>query len=143
MQEKLWVYRPGRYRVDHFLRQLVQQVSHINLLSKDWYLTEAGPEHPFYVSDNRWVLENRNDFGVAVISAWPCPAYKSICPVIDMMLAMYCPSSREQKVREKQHLLHLIARAPGSNPASCARLKCSSMSQAYWTIFLCRFLQKM
>nr|QUN02521.1 hypothetical protein [Escherichia coli O25b:H4-ST131] len=34
------------------LRQLVQQVSHINLLSKDWYLTETWARTSFYVSDN-------------------------------------------------------------------------------------------
>lgn len=28
------------------------------------------------------------------------------------MLAMYCPSIREQKVREKQHLHHLLAKSP-------------------------------
>lgn len=33
---------------DIFLRQLVQQVSHIDLLlKKDWYLLETGPERPF------------------------------------------------------------------------------------------------
>ncbi|MGE9641640.1 DUF4238 domain-containing protein, partial [Escherichia coli] len=56
---------PGGDTRDIFLRQLVQQVSHIkHLLSKDWYLLETRPEHPFYVSDNPVVLENRNDFGV-------------------------------------------------------------------------------
>ncbi|HCQ3165251.1 TPA: DUF4238 domain-containing protein, partial [Escherichia coli] len=29
-----------------------------------------------------------------------------------LMLAMYCPSIREQMVRQKQHLQHLLARAP-------------------------------
>ncbi len=49
---------------DIFLRQLVQQVSHIDLLlKKDWYLLETRPERPFYVSDNPVVLKNSNDFG--------------------------------------------------------------------------------
>ena len=41
---------PGGDTRDIFLRQLVQQVSHIkHLLSKDWYLHGTGPEHPFCV----------------------------------------------------------------------------------------------
>ncbi|HCN5775217.1 TPA: DUF4238 domain-containing protein, partial [Escherichia coli] len=49
---------------DIFLRQLVQQMSHIDhLLKKDWYLLETRPESPFYVSDNPVVLKNSNDFG--------------------------------------------------------------------------------
>lgn len=59
-------------------RQLVQQVSHIDhLLSKDWFLLETKPEHPFFVSDNQVVLKNCNDFG---LSDWPYPAYYFICP---------------------------------------------------------------
>lgn len=61
---------------DIFLRQLVQQVSHIDLLlKKDWYLLETRPERPFYVSDNPVVLKNSNDFGPygnldVLIQAW-------------------------------------------------------------------------
>ncbi|MGA3715913.1 DUF4238 domain-containing protein, partial [Escherichia coli] len=102
---------PGGDTRDIFLRQLVQQVSHIkHLLSKDWYLLETRPEHPFYVSDNPVVLENRNDFGVYGNIGLAVPGIQIYLPLSStLMLAMYCPSIREQKVREKQHLLHLIA----------------------------------
>ncbi|EKJ7133571.1 DUF4238 domain-containing protein, partial [Klebsiella pneumoniae] len=109
---------PGGDTRDIFLRQLVQQVSHIkHLLSKDWYLLETRPEHPFYVSDNPVVLENRNDFGVYGNIGLAVPGIQIYLPLSStLMLAMYCPSIREQKVREKQHLLHLIARAPDLIP---------------------------
>ncbi|MDV5280161.1 DUF4238 domain-containing protein [Leclercia adecarboxylata] len=59
----LWACRRERYQ-GYFLRQLVQQMSHIeHLLKKDWYLLETSPERPFYVSDNPVVLKNSNDFG--------------------------------------------------------------------------------
>ncbi|HGW1730948.1 TPA: DUF4238 domain-containing protein, partial [Klebsiella pneumoniae] len=83
----------------------------------DWYLLETRPEHPFYVSDNPVVLENRNDFGVYGNIGLAVPGIQIYLPLSStLMLAMYCPSIREQKVREKQHLLHLIARAPDLIP---------------------------
>ena len=93
-------------------------MSHIkHLLSKAWYLLETRPEHPFYVSDNPVVLENRNDFGVYGNIGLAVPGIQIYLPLSStLMLAMYCPSIREQKVREKQHLLHLIARAPDLIP---------------------------
>ncbi|MDV5280160.1 hypothetical protein QM104_24485 [Leclercia adecarboxylata] len=39
------------------------------------------------------------------------------------MLAMYCPSIREQMVRQKQHLQHLLARAPHLIPVTFGLLK--------------------
>ncbi|AOI29414.1 TPA: DUF4238 domain-containing protein [Citrobacter freundii] len=99
---------------DIFLRQLVQQVSHIDhLLNKDWYLLETKPEHPFYVSDNPVVLKNSNDFGPYGNIGLAVRGIQIYLPLSStLMLAMYCPSIREQKVREKQHLHHLLARAP-------------------------------
>lgn len=103
---------------DIFLRQLVQQVSHIDhLLSKDWYLLETTPEHPFYVSDNPVVLKNSNDFGPYGNIGLAVRGIQIYLPLSSkLMLAMYCSSIREQKVREKQHIQHLVARAPHRIP---------------------------
>lgn len=97
-----------------FLRQLVQQMSHIDhLLKKDWYLLETRPEHPFYVSDNPVVLENRNDFGPYGNLGLAVRGIQIYLPLSStLMLAMYCPSIREQMIRQKQHLHNLLARAP-------------------------------
>ncbi|HCO2341430.1 TPA: DUF4238 domain-containing protein [Escherichia coli] len=99
---------------DIFLRQLVQQVSHIDLLlKKDWYLLETRPERPFYVSDNPVVLKNSNDFGPYGNLGLAVRGIQIYLPLSStLMLAMYCPSIREQMVRQKQHLQHLLARAP-------------------------------
>lgn len=99
---------------DIFLRQLVQQMSHIDhLLKKDWYLLETRPEHPFYVSDNPVALENRNDFGPYGNIGLAVRGIQIYLPLSSsLMLAMYCPSIREQKVRQKQHLHNLLAKAP-------------------------------
>lgn len=99
---------------DIFLRQLVQQVPHIeHLLNKDWYLLEAKPEYPFYVSDNPVVLKNSNDFGPYGNIGLAVRGIQIYLPLSStLMLAMYCPSIREQKVREKQDLQTLLARAP-------------------------------
>lgn len=99
---------------DIFLRQLVQQVSHIDhLLNKDWYLLETSPEHPFYVSDNPVVLKNSNDFGPYGNIGLAVRGIQIYLPLSStLMLAMYCPSIREQKVRQKQDLQILLARAP-------------------------------
>lgn len=99
---------------DIFLRQLVQQMSHIDhLLSKDWYLLETRPEHPFYVSDNPVVLENRNDFGPYGNIGLAVPGIQIYLPLSStLMLAMYCPSIRGKMVRDKQNLQQLLARAP-------------------------------
>ncbi|MEN4874139.1 DUF4238 domain-containing protein [Kosakonia cowanii] len=99
---------------DIFLRQLVQQVSHIDhLLNKDWYLLETRPEHPFYVSDNPVVMENSNDLGPYGNIGLAVLGIRIYLPLSStLMLAMYCRSIRDQKVRDKQHLHHLLARAP-------------------------------
>lgn len=99
---------------DIFLRQLVQQVPHIeHLLNKDWYLVETKPEHPFYVSDNPVVLKNSNDFGPYGNIGLAVRGIQIYLPLSStLMLAMHCPSIREQKVREKQDLQNLLARAP-------------------------------
>ncbi|MDR7345356.1 hypothetical protein J2X14_003803 [Pantoea alhagi] len=96
------------------MRQLVQQVPHIEyLLKKDWYLLETAPEHPFYVSDNPVVMKNSNDlgpYGNIGLAVRGIQIYLSLSSTL--MLAMYCLSIREQMIRQKQHLLHLLARAP-------------------------------
>ncbi|WP_407437637.1 DUF4238 domain-containing protein [Lelliottia sp.] len=99
---------------DVFLRQLVHQVSHIDhLLNKDWYLIETKPEHPFYVSDNPVVLENRNDFGPYGNIGLAVPGIQIYLPLSStLMLAMYCPSIRGKMVRDKQNLQQLLARSP-------------------------------
>lgn len=110
---------PGGDHKDVFLRQLVQQVSHIkHLLSKDWYLLETKPEHPFFVSDNPVVLKNSNDFGPYGNIGLAVPGIQIYLPLSStLMLAMYCPSIREQKIRQKQELLHNIVNAPHLIPA--------------------------
>jgi len=99
---------------DIFLRQLVQQMSHIDhLLKKDWYLLETRPERPFYVSDNPVVLKNSNDFGPYGNLGLAVRGIQIYLPLSStLMLAMYCPSIREQMIRQKQHLHNLLARAP-------------------------------
>lgn len=57
---------------DVYLRQFVQQVSHIyHLMKKDWYLLETAQEHPFYVSDNPVVMKNSMTSVRRLISLWP------------------------------------------------------------------------
>lgn len=111
--ETLGLSAGGEYR-DVFLRQLVQQVSHIDhLLSKDWYLLETKPEHPFFVSDNPVVMENRNDFEPYGNIGLAVPGIQIYLPLSStLMLAMYCPSIREKMVRYRQNLQQLLARAP-------------------------------
>ncbi len=103
-------------REDHrdvFLRQLVQQVSHIDhLLNKDWYLLETKPEHPFFVSDNPVVLKNRNDFGPYGNIGLAVPGIQIYLPLSStLMLVIYCPSIREKKIRLKQVILHNLVNA--------------------------------
>lgn len=99
---------------DIFLRQLVRQVSHIDhLLNKDWYLLETRPEHPFYVSDNPVVLKNSNDFGPYGNIGLAVRGIQIYLPLSStLMLAMYCPSIREQKILQKQDIQHCLAIAP-------------------------------
>ncbi|GKX46631.1 DUF4238 domain-containing protein [Pectobacterium carotovorum] len=99
---------------DIFLRQLVQQMPHIDhLLNKDWYLLETSQEHPFYMSDNPVVLKNSNDFGPYGNIGLAVRGIQIYLPLSStLMLAMYCPSIREQKVRQKLDLQTLLARAP-------------------------------
>ncbi|MEH4661135.1 DUF4238 domain-containing protein [Phytobacter diazotrophicus] len=115
--EALGLLSEGATR-DIFLRQLVQQMSHIDhLLNKDWYLMETSPEHPFYVSDNPVVLKNSNDFGPYGNIGLAVPGIQIYLPLSStLLLAMYCPSIREQKVRQKQDIHHLLARAPELMP---------------------------
>lgn len=103
-------------REDHrdvFLLQLVQQVSHIDhLLNKDWYLLETKPEHPFFVSDNPVVLKNSNDFGLYGNIGLAVPGIQIYLPLSStLMLAIYCPSIREKKIRLKQVILHNLVNA--------------------------------
>ncbi|WP_430624615.1 DUF4238 domain-containing protein [Salmonella enterica] len=109
-------------REDHrdvFLRQLVQQVSHIDhLLNKDWYLLETKPEHPFFVSNNPVVLKNRNDFGPYGNIGLAVPGIQIYLPLSStLMLVIYCPSIREKKIRLKQVILHNLVNAPYLIPA--------------------------
>lgn len=108
-----------------FLLLLVQQMPHINhLLNMDWYLLETKPEHPFYVSDNPLVLENSNDFSPYGNIGLAVHGIKIYLPLSStLMLAMYCPSIREQKVREKQNLQTLIVRAPHLIPSDIRPLE--------------------
>lgn len=130
---------------DIFLRQLVQQVSHIDLLlKKDWYLLETRPERPFYVSDNPVVLKNSNDFGPYGNLGLAVRGIQIYLPLSStLMLAMYCPSIREQMVRQKQHLQHLLARAPHLSPVTFGLLKDWNISGGIRTIFLCRLPRSM
>ncbi|MBJ9201384.1 DUF4238 domain-containing protein [Citrobacter freundii] len=119
--ETLGISPEGDHR-DVFLRQLVQQVSHIDhLLNKDWFLLETKPEHPFFVSDNPVVLENSNDFGPYGNIGLAVPGIQIYLPLSStLMLAIYCPSIRQQKIRLKQELLYNIVNAPHLIPAhSC------------------------
>ncbi|WP_336293180.1 DUF4238 domain-containing protein [Cronobacter dublinensis] len=102
-----------------FLQALVQQVSHIeHLLTKDWYLLETRPEHPFYVSDNPVVMKNSNDFGPYGNLGLAVRGIQIYLPLSStLMLAMYCPSIREQKAFHRQKLEHLIDRAPHLIPS--------------------------
>ncbi|EPS9373001.1 DUF4238 domain-containing protein [Escherichia coli] len=104
---------------DIFLQQLVQQASHIgHLLKKNWYLFETTPEHPFYISDNPVVLQNSNDFGPYGNLGLALRGIEIYLPLSStIMLAMYCPSIREQMLRRKQELERLIAHAPQLIPA--------------------------
>lgn len=97
----------------------MQQASHIShLLSKDWYLCESPPNHPFYVSDNPVVLQNSNDFGPYGNLGLAVCGIEIYLPLSStLMLAMYCPSIREQKIRQKQQIEFLLARAPQQLPA--------------------------
>ncbi|WP_174868733.1 DUF4238 domain-containing protein [Pectobacterium polaris] len=99
---------------DIFLQQLVQQAPNIaHLMSKDWYLCESTPDHPFYVSDNPVVLKNSNDFGPYGNLGLAVRGIELYLPLSStLMLAMYCPSIREQKIREKQQIEFLIACSP-------------------------------
>ncbi|HHO9701269.1 DUF4238 domain-containing protein [Citrobacter braakii] len=111
--ETLGISPEGDHR-DVFLRQLVEQVSHIDhLLSKDWYLMETKPEHPFFVSDNPVVLKNSNDFGPYGNIGLAVPGIQIYLPLSStLMLAMLCPSIRELKIRQKQDLENVRAKAP-------------------------------
>ncbi|WP_083196376.1 DUF4238 domain-containing protein [Serratia sp. 14-2641] len=102
-----------------FLHQLVQQTSHIDhLLAKDWYLYESPPDHPFYVSDNPVVLQNSNDFGPYGNLGLAVRGIEIYLPLSSsLMLAMNCPSLREQKIRQKQQIEFLLAHAPQRIPS--------------------------
>lgn len=110
---------PGREYRDIFLWQLVQQVSYIDhLLSKEWYLLETKPEHPFFVSDNPVVMENSNDLGPYGNIGLVVLGIQIYLPLSSMlMLAMYCPSIREKMARDKQSLQQILAKAPNLIPS--------------------------
>ncbi|HGM5454829.1 DUF4238 domain-containing protein [Serratia marcescens] len=112
-------FSPERDTRNVFLRQLVQQTSHIDhLLAKDWYLFESTPAHPFYVSDNPVVLMNNNDFGPYGNLGLAVRGIQIYLPLSStLILAMCCPSIREEKIRLKQQIESLLARAPHLIPA--------------------------
>ncbi len=52
-----------------------------------------------------------------VILVWLVSGIQIYLPLSStLMLVMYCPSIREQMVRQKQHLQHLLARGAASYP---------------------------
>nr|QWP89203.1 hypothetical protein IHCLGBEB_00006 [Escherichia coli] len=123
----------------------VQQVSHIDLLpKKDWYL-ETRPERPFTcIGDNPVVLKNSNDFGPYGNLGLAVRGIQIYLPLSStLMLAMYCPSIREQMVRQKQHLQHLLARAPHLIPRHIRPFEDWNISGGIRTIFLCRLPRSM
>nr|QHV89633.1 hypothetical protein PGJFMKIC_00067 [Escherichia coli] len=131
---------------DIFLRQLVQQVSHIDLLlKKDWYLLETRPERPFYVSDNPVVLKNSNDFGPYGNLGLAVRGIQIYLPLSStLMLAMYCPSIREQMVFVKSSIFNICS--PGRrilSPVTFGLLKDWNISGGIRTIFLCRLPRSM
>lgn len=115
--ETLGLSSEGDFK-DIFLQQLVQQTSHIShLLEKDWYLLETTEEHPFYISDNPVVLQNLNDCGPYGNLGLAIRGIEIYLPLSStMMLAMYCPSIREQMICHKQKIEYLIAYAPQQIP---------------------------
>jgi Short chain fatty acids transporter len=99
------------------------------LLNKDWYPLETKPEHPLYVSDNPVVPENRTEFGPYGNIGLTVFGIQMYLPLSStLMLAMYCPSIREQKIRDKQDVHDLLARAPHLIPRHtrpCEKLRAS------------------
>ncbi len=74
---------------------------------------------------------------------WPFAGYRFTSLSSTLMLAMYCPSIREQMVRQKQHLQHLLAVAPHLIPVTFGLLKDWNISGGIRTIFLCRLPRSM
>ncbi|MFN1149552.1 DUF4238 domain-containing protein [Serratia liquefaciens] len=107
-------FSPERDTRNVFLRQLMQQTSHIDhLLAKDWYLFESTPVHPLYVSDNPVVLMNSNDFGPYGNLGLAVRGIQIYLPLSStLILAMCCPSIRAEKIHQKQQIESLLARAP-------------------------------
>jgi len=101
-----------------FLQQLLQQTSHIDhLLDKDWYLCETSSLHPLYVGDNPVVLQNSNDFGSYGNLGLAVRGIEIYLPLSStLMLAMYCPSIRAQKIHLKTTIEFLLARTPQNIP---------------------------
>lgn len=102
-----------------FLHLLVEQTSRIDhFRAKDWYLFETTPDHPFYVSDNPVVMHNDNDFGPYGNLGLAVRGIEIYLPLSStLMLAMCCPSIRAEKIRLKQQIEFLLARAPQQLPA--------------------------
>lgn len=101
-----------------FLCMLINLQPNIDcLLEKDWYLLETTPEHPFYISDNPVVFQNGKasesygNLGLAV------PGIEIYLPLSStMILAMLCPSIREQKIQEEQKLRRNMENQPQLMP---------------------------
>ncbi|EKN3939909.1 DUF4238 domain-containing protein [Yersinia enterocolitica] len=118
-------FSPERDSRNIFLQQLVQQASHIDhLLTKDWYLFETTPDHPYYVSDSPVVMHNNNDFGPYGNLGLALPGIQIYLPLSSTLtLGMYCPSIRDSQISRKRYLQRRMAFAPltlplGLNPAS-------------------------
>ncbi|MGV6482058.1 DUF4238 domain-containing protein [Pantoea agglomerans] len=100
----------------HLLADQAEIVEHI--LAKDWYLFETTAAEPFYISDNPVVLKNRNDFGLYGNLGLAVPGIEIYLPLSStLMLAMYCPSIRAQKIKLKQQIEYLVSRPPQLIPA--------------------------
>lgn len=102
-----------------FLHLLVDQAEIVeHILAKDWYLFETTAAEPFYISDNPVVLKNRNDFGLYGNLGLGVPGIEIYLPLSStLMLAMYCPSIRAQKIKEKQQIEYLVSHMSQVLPA--------------------------
>ncbi|MCM2446227.1 DUF4238 domain-containing protein [Rahnella sp. CG8] len=111
-------FSPQRDARNLFLGQLVQQDSHIDhILAKDWYLCESTPDHPFYISDSPVVLHNDKTFGPYGNLGLALPGIQIYLPLSSTVtLAMFCPSIREEKMREKREIQIRMAYAPHTIP---------------------------
>jgi hypothetical protein len=111
-------FSPERDTRHLFIGQLLQQELHIDLiLEKDWYLCESTPDHTFYISDSPVVLHNDNNFGPYGNLGLALKGIQIYLPLSSTVtLAMFCPSIREEKMREKREIQYRMAYAPHTIP---------------------------